>query len=95
MSPTAIPARITIDFRDAVLPSRSWILGVDETVPARVELIAFDAPPLNGPVPETPPRRRTSSTSSPFTRSAPHAHPTAMVADCACPEFCERDHANE
>jgi hypothetical protein len=21
--------------------------------------------------------------------------PTALVADCACPDFCERDHVNE
>ena len=30
MSPSPIPTRITIDFRDAVRPSRSWILGVDD-----------------------------------------------------------------
>ena len=44
MSPTAIPARITIDFRDAVHPSRTWILGFDEARPARVELLAFERP---------------------------------------------------
>jgi hypothetical protein len=89
MSPTAIPARITIDFRDAVLPSRSWILGVDEAVPARVELIAFDAPasPAEPAMPQLG--------GSAQTRPAPHVRPTADVADCACPDFCERDHANE
>ena len=89
MSPTAIPARITIDFRDAVLPSRSWILGVDEAAPARVELIAFEAPASTGTEPAVPHRTTASS------RPAPLVRPTAMLADCACPEFCERDHANE
>jgi len=90
MSPTAIPARITIDFRDAVLPSRSWILGVDEAIPARVELIAFEG---HHPTPREPamPHRATSASARP----AALLHPTAMVADCACPDFCERDHANE
>ena len=74
MTPTAVPTRITIDFRDSALPSRTWILGVDETAADRMELIAFD-----GDTPSTPP---------PFA-------PSAVVADCACPDFCERDHANE
>ena len=90
MSPTAIPARITIDFRDAVLPSHSWILGVEEAAPSRVELIAFDAP---APVSTEPTIPHLATTS--LDRPAPHVHPTAMVADCACPDFCERDHANE
>jgi len=89
MSPTAIPARITIDFRDAVLPSRSWILGVDEAAPARVELIAFEAPPSTAAEPAVPHRMKAPS------RPAPLVRPTAVLADCACPEFCERDHANE
>ena len=88
MSPTAIPARITIDFRDAVLPSRSWILGVDDALPARVELIAFEAP---APIDRAVPHRAPSSTARP----GPLVSPTAVVADCACPDFCERDHANE
>jgi hypothetical protein len=41
MSPTAIPARITIDFRDSLDPARGWILGVRESR-ARVELLAFE-----------------------------------------------------
>jgi hypothetical protein len=89
MSPTAIPARITIDFRDAVLPSRSWILGVDERLPARVDLIAFETPiPASTSV---VPHRVTSSPARP----RPLVAPAATVADCACPDFCERDHANE
>lgn len=88
MSPTAVPTRITIDFRDAVLPSRTWILGVDEAAPARVELIAFDAPaPRDVSVPHI--------CASLSARSGPFVWATASVADCACPEFCERDHANE
>ena len=87
MSPTAVPTRITIDFRDAVLPSRTWILGVDEA-PARVDLIAFDAPPVTSPA---IPRLGATSQS----RQQRPVWPTAAVAECACPEFCERDHANE
>jgi hypothetical protein len=85
---TAVPTRITIDFRDAMLPSRTWILGVDEAAPARVELIAFDA---GRPSEPSIPHRSDSSVARP----SPHVRPTAIVAECACPEFCERDHANE
>ena len=88
MSPTAVPTRITIDFRDALLPSRTWILGLDEVAPARVELLAFDAP---APTASRSPHGGASSLSRP----GPFVRPTASVADCACPEFCERDHANE
>ena len=88
MDSTAVPSRITIDFRDAMLPSRTWILGVDEASPARVELIAFHAVRRNEP---TIPTRVQSSPARP----APQVRPTALVAECACPEFCERDHANE
>ena len=86
MSPTAVPSRITIDFRDSALPSRTWILGVDEASTARMELIAFeDAAPRDG----VPSRRR-------WEGSLPDAiAPAALTADCLCPEFCERDHANE
>ena len=58
MGPTAIPTRITIDFRDAMLPSRTWILGVDEAAPARVELIAFDGSPRRRAEPPPPTRRK-------------------------------------
>lgn len=82
MSPTGIPARITIDFRDAVQPSRLWIVGVGDTAPGRVDLLGFET--------SFPPSLATTS-SGPL----PTARPTAMAADCACPDFCERDHANE
>jgi hypothetical protein len=88
MSPTAVPARITIDFRDAVLPSRTWILGVDEAAPARVELLTS---PTSGRAEPAIPHRATSSPNRPTFL----VRPTAILADCACPEFCERDHANE
>jgi hypothetical protein len=88
MSPTAVPARITIDFRDELLPSRTWILGVDEVAPTRVELLTHPAD--RRPEPAMPQR-----TASALGRPAPFLRPTAIVADCACPEFCERDHANE
>jgi hypothetical protein len=86
MSPTAVPSRITIDFRDAALPSRTWILGVDEAATARMELIAFeDAAPRD----DVPSRRAVARDGQGRTA------PAALTADCVCPEFCERDHANE
>ena len=86
MSPTAVPSRITIDFRDAALPSRTWILGVDEAATARMELIALrEAAPLD----DVPRRRMFGSDSQ------DGVAPAALTADCLCPEFCERDHANE
>ena len=48
MQPTAIPTRITIDFRDAVHPSRTWILGLGDASSARVELLAFERPSASG-----------------------------------------------
>ena len=80
MTAIAVPTRITIDFRDELLPSRSWILGLGDEA-GRVELLAFDepvGPRLGTPAPAAPRRR-----------------PTALTVDCACPDFCERDHANE
>ena len=73
MSLTAVPSRITIDFRDAALPSRTWILGVDEAATARMELIAFeDADNRREKLPRRlsrlawrqPPSRRTASARS-------------------------------
>jgi hypothetical protein len=85
MSPTAVPARITIDFRDAALPSRTWILGVDEPATARMELIAFEATPGIDMAASGGGRVGTPASTA----------PAAFLADCACPDFCERDHANE
>jgi hypothetical protein len=89
MTPTAVPSRITIDFRDAALPSRTWILGVDEASSSRMELIAFDGEPTRTDIapPHLVPRSSTGVSGDPG--------PAAVLADCACPEFCERDHANE
>ena len=70
MSPTAVPTRITIDFRDAIDPSRTWILGLD-TDGGRADLIVRDGAP------------------------APVMQPAILATSCTCPEFCERDHANE
>ena len=44
MQPSAIPTRITIEFRDAIHPSRTWILALGDASSARVELLAFDRP---------------------------------------------------
>lgn len=78
MSPTAVPTRITVDFRDSIHPSRTWILGIGDEAAPRVELLAFDVAEAVAP-PRALPRRR----------------PTALTTDCTCPEYCERDHANE
>jgi hypothetical protein len=84
MGPNAVPTRITIDFRDRAMPSRTWILGVDEGGPDRLELIAFEGRDV-----ARPPAGRPS-------RSLRSAGPAAaLLAECACPDFCERDHANE
>jgi hypothetical protein len=91
MSPTAVPSRITIDFRDAALPSRTWILGVDEAATARMELIAFEEPPRV----EVPPGRSTAARVPASAGVPAGVTPSALTADCVCPEFCERDHANE
>lgn len=68
MGPTPVPTRITIDFRDALHPSRTWILGIGDGSD-RAELIAFEAPAED--------------------------EITALRAACTCPDYCERDHANE
>lgn len=86
MSPTAVPSRITIDFRDAALPSRTWILGVDEAATARMELIAFEDRGRS----EGVPAQRAAAGHVPASVT-----PSALTADCLCPGFCERDHANE
>jgi hypothetical protein len=82
MSPTAVPTRITIDFRDALHPSRSWILGLGADPEGRVDLLAFESDGTSEPA-------RAAS------RPLPRRRPTALSADCACPDYCERDHANE
>jgi hypothetical protein len=97
MSPTTVPSRITIDFRDAALPSRTWIIGVDEDASQRIELIAFDG---GSPIADVTPSRRTAQpmhVAMAYASGAIQAGvaPAAMLVDCACPDFCERDHANE
>ncbi|MEX2184322.1 MAG: hypothetical protein WEC14_07725 [Chloroflexota bacterium] len=81
MDATAIPTRITIDFRDSIHPSRTWILGLGGDAGERVELLAR---------PAAAPRTLGSALPAPV-----RPRPTALSADCACPDFCERDHANE
>lgn len=78
MSPTAVPTRITVDFRDAIHPTRTWILGISDEAAPRVDLLAFEA-----------------AEPAPLVRSVPRRRPTALATDCTCPDYCERDHANE
>lgn len=88
MTPTAVPSRITIDFRDSAMPSRTWILGVDEASTSRMELIAFEGEP-------TRPDAALPHRADPIDGRQRDTVPAAVAADCVCPEFCERDHANE
>jgi hypothetical protein len=88
MTPTAVPSRITIDFRDTAIPSRTWILGVDEASNGRMELIAFDGEASRSDA-ALPHRAGGIDARQRDTVTA------AEAADCVCPEFCERDHANE
>lgn len=85
MSPTPGASRITVDFRGTVMPSRTWILGVDDGAPDRLELIAFE--------------RRDVASGPQFSGPRMTLRPTlpagALLAECVCPDFCERDHANE
>src|SRR4029450_590793 len=83
MTPTAVPSRITIDFRDAALPSRAWILGVDEAASGRMELIAFDGamPGIDVAMPHRAPTR--SEVPAGVT-------PPGMTADTAFTRVCER-----
>ncbi len=86
MGHSAIRPRITIDFRHAAIPSRAWILGVDDDATDRLELIAFEGAAAARTAPGrdrpwmTVPRRPVLA---------------ALFAECSCPDFCERDHANE
>lgn len=78
MSPTPVPTRITVDFRDSIHPSRTWILGICDDGAARVDLLAFEPADAEAAFQHLPRRR-----------------PAALTTDCTCPDFCERDHANE
>lgn len=78
MSPTAVPTRITVDFRDSIHPSRTWILGIGDEGTPRVDLLAFEA----------------ADAETAF-RALPRRRPAALTTDCTCPDYCERDHANE
>jgi hypothetical protein len=84
MDLVSLPARITIDFREAVRPSRAWILGLADAPTARVDLLAFSAP--------LAPAGAMSAT---LPATWPGEPSSAWFAECCCPDFCERDHANE
>ena len=76
MSPSAVPARITIDFRKSLDPGRGWILGVDKS-PRRVELLAFET---------------ATSEAAHTEVADPLSLTVVAEAGCTCPDFCERDH---
>ena len=78
MRPTAVPTRITVDFRDSIHPSRTWILGIGAAGAPRIDLLAFEPAHTEAAV-----------------RPLPRRRPTALTTDCTCPDYCERDHANE
>lgn len=89
MSQPAVPTRITIDFRDAALPSRTWILGVDDGAHDRIELIAMEGRDRVAADPAVPIGDR------PRSRTAPGRRAVRQLVECSCPDFCELDHANE
>jgi hypothetical protein len=91
MGATAIPARITIDFRDSIDPRRGWILGVAGR-PSRVELLAFDTPATTTAEVAA---AAASGAASPTAMRGTASQLVEVEVDCTCPEFCERDHANE
>ena len=103
--------RITIDFRDTVHPSRRWILGVGdgrarvELVPVDGAPKGGDgldgsadttAAAVGATRPGVAPGRRLAENSGrvPVDVRAVVAAPP-LAGSCTCPEFCERDHANE
>jgi hypothetical protein len=88
MGPEPVPTRITIDFRDSMHPSRTWILGLG-TGSDRAELLAFGPEPTRTTEPR-PAMRRVERTTV-VRREAT----VTWAGGCTCPEFCERDHANE
>ena len=85
MDPTAVPTRITIDFRDAAQPSRTWILGVDVAATDRMELIAIGGGPQPPDAVVTTGVRPAAST----------PRRPATVSSARARTFCELDHANE
>ena len=63
MSPTAVPTRITVDFRDSIHPSRTWILGIGDEAAPRVDLISFESSDAEAAFRPMPRRRPTALTS--------------------------------
>ncbi len=70
----------------AILPSRAWILGIVVEPDARPRPAAVAGTPLQTSV-QTP-----LQTALPLPRGS---ESTAVASECTCPDFCERDHANE
>jgi len=91
MGPEPVPTRITIDFRDSMHPSRTWILGLG-TVSDRAELLAFGSEPAQA-TEATPVTHRVRRAVR--TNIASREAGMTWATSCTCPDFCERDHANE
>jgi hypothetical protein len=88
---TPVPTRITIDFRDDVQPTHSWIVGATPGSPRRIQLLAMPAREVESRRDVEP---RPAWTASPAVE--PFAgEPAVVPGECCCPEFCELDHANE
>ena len=100
-----VATRITIDFRGDIQPGRAWIIGATPERPGRIELLAVPAgaadagePANTGKRVDAGKRVDVSASASPVhAELAGSAAPGAgfATADCLCPAFCERDHANE
>jgi hypothetical protein len=97
-TPIPVPTRITIDFRPDLQPGRGWIIGATPAGSARIELVAVSRPAL-APEPVVLGVEPTGTRPQPAPVSSSATFPSATfssaTAECVCPAFCERDHANE
>jgi hypothetical protein len=89
--PDTTPTRITIDFSGSIHPARAWIIGRVDQHGGRVELLALDRPAADVAAAEAAAPARDSVQHA----TADERGRAPLEADCTCPEFCERDHANE
>jgi len=92
MLPTPVPTRVAIVFRPAIRPSRTWILGIGSGSD-RAELLAVEAARDDVSVEQPLPVVAMRVAPSALTASSTVA--PAYAGDCTCPEYCDRDHANE
>jgi len=86
MQPRRAPEQITIDFRQALHPTRGWILGVIGIPDERVELLTIPGGRPAEPILRGRPTRHAERFAGPS---------SAELAECSCPAGCPLDHENE